>query len=113
MPGIVSDSTVSVQKAEANLYAALVGDTLAMKIGSGSWSPDGDDWTLAASGNRLCGLDQRDPYSGDLQARQTAVAGESLTVTYKGTLTNSSVLTLRWGYDSYQGMTDTAMTKTE
>jgi alpha-amylase len=47
--GVLSDSPVSVQKSEANLYAALVGSNLAMKIGSGSWSPAGSDWTMAAS----------------------------------------------------------------
>jgi len=47
--GLSSTSSVSVQKSEANLYAAIMDGKVAMKIGSGSWDP-GYGWTVAASG---------------------------------------------------------------
>lgn len=50
--GVTSTSAVSIQKAEAGLYAAIVtGGThrIAMKIGGTNWAPTGS-WTLVASG---------------------------------------------------------------
>lgn len=47
--GLTSESTVSIQRAESGLYAAIVGGKVAVKLGSGSWSP-GTGWTQAASG---------------------------------------------------------------
>lgn len=48
--GIHSTSTLDIKAAQGNLYAAEIDDKVAMKIGPGSWSPSGNDWTLAASG---------------------------------------------------------------
>lgn len=48
--GISSTSVVNIQKAENNLYAAIIDNNTAMKIGSGSWNP-GTGWTLKASGD--------------------------------------------------------------
>ncbi len=51
--GITSASAVAIQRAEQNLYAALVtgnAGQVAVKIGALDWSP-GPGWTLAASGN--------------------------------------------------------------
>jgi len=47
--GLTSTSSVSVQKAEGTVYAAIIDSKVAMKIGSGSWDP-GYGWTIAASG---------------------------------------------------------------
>ncbi len=48
--GLHSESPVSIQRAEWNVYAAIIDGKVAMKIGPGSWSP-GAGWTLRASGN--------------------------------------------------------------
>jgi len=48
--GISSTSTISVQQATADVYAAIIDGHVAVKIGTGSWSP-GSGWTLLTSGN--------------------------------------------------------------
>jgi alpha-amylase len=45
-----SNSTLNIVAAQQNLYAAIIDNKVAMKLGSGSWSPSGSDWTIAASG---------------------------------------------------------------
>ncbi len=53
--GVTSTSRVSIQKAEAGLYAAIIAGAngrLAMKIGPNDWSP-GSGWKLASSGNEF------------------------------------------------------------
>jgi glucoamylase len=41
-----------------------------------------------------------------------AVAGQPVTVTYRGTLAGSATsITMHWGHDNWQGVTDTPMTK--
>ncbi len=47
---IGNSSVLNIVKSEASLYAAVIDDKVAMKIGSGSWSPTGSDWALATSG---------------------------------------------------------------
>lgn len=47
--GITSTSTVSIQRAEQGLYAAIVNGNTAVKIGPNAWSP-GTGWTAATSG---------------------------------------------------------------
>lgn len=50
--GVTSTSAVSIQAADTSKYAAIItgsSGSLAMKIGSGSWSP-GTGWTLVNSG---------------------------------------------------------------
>jgi alpha-amylase len=47
--GITSTSTVSIQAADSTKYAAIIDNKVAMKIGSGSWSPSGAGWVLSAS----------------------------------------------------------------
>lgn len=49
--GLHSESTLDIQTAQADVYAAIIDGKVAMKIGSGNWSPSGSGWTLAASGN--------------------------------------------------------------
>lgn len=52
--GIHSQSSVSIETAQNGVYAAIIsGDNyeVAMKMGPNDWSPQGNDWTLAASGN--------------------------------------------------------------
>ncbi len=45
-----SNSALNIAVAQQNLYAATIDNKVAMKIGSGSWSPSGTGWVVAASG---------------------------------------------------------------
>ncbi|MHA7057629.1 starch-binding protein [Aquimarina sp. M1] len=48
-----SGSNISIDEARGDLYAAYIdgkSGTLAMKLGSGNWSPNGSGWTLQTSG---------------------------------------------------------------
>jgi Alpha-amylase C-terminal beta-sheet domain/Alpha amylase, catalytic domain/Starch-binding module 26/Chitobiase/beta-hexosaminidase C-terminal domain len=47
---LTATSTLSIQAAQNNLYAAIIDGKVAMKIGPGNWSPAGTGWTLKASG---------------------------------------------------------------
>lgn len=47
--GVNRDSSLVIMQADSSVYAAIIGGSLAMKIGAGTWSP-GIGWTLAASG---------------------------------------------------------------
>lgn len=49
---IHSRSSVRVLEAQNNLYSAIIGEKVCMKIGDGSWCPTGREWTLATSGQR-------------------------------------------------------------
>ena len=49
--GLTSTSSVSIQRAENKLYAAIVDGKVAVRIGTKSWTP-GKGWTLAASGTQ-------------------------------------------------------------
>lgn len=48
--GINSTSTLNIQKSDWDCYAAIIDDKVAMKIGSGDWSPTGAEWILSAYG---------------------------------------------------------------
>lgn len=50
---IYDGSTINIVEARQNLYAAYIdglAGTVAMKIGSGNWSPNGSGWELRSSG---------------------------------------------------------------
>ncbi len=50
---IYAGSPISIDQARNDLYAAYIdgrNGTIAMKLGSGSWSPNGNNWVLKASG---------------------------------------------------------------
>ncbi|XP_021737128.1 probable alpha-amylase 2 [Chenopodium quinoa] len=49
---IHSRSSIRILEAQPNLYSAIIGDKISMKIGDGSWSPEGKEWILATSGHR-------------------------------------------------------------
>uniref|UniRef100_A0A1D1ZBR2 Alpha-amylase n=1 Tax=Anthurium amnicola TaxID=1678845 RepID=A0A1D1ZBR2_9ARAE len=49
---IHSRSTVRILEAHPNLYSAIIGESVCMKIGDGSWCPNGEEWTLETSGDR-------------------------------------------------------------
>jgi alpha-amylase len=49
--GIHSESTVNIVKAETGLYAAIIDNKVAMKMGPNDWNP-GTGWTLSTSGNQ-------------------------------------------------------------
>jgi Alpha amylase, catalytic domain/Starch-binding module 26/Alpha-amylase C-terminal beta-sheet domain/Chitobiase/beta-hexosaminidase C-terminal domain/Secretion system C-terminal sorting domain len=48
-----STSTLNIVAASNNLYAAIIDDKVAMKLGSDNWSPSGTGWTLKISGNNF------------------------------------------------------------
>jgi hypothetical protein len=48
--GLSSTSALNIVAATNNLYAAIIDDKVAMKLGSDSWSPSGTGWTLKLSG---------------------------------------------------------------
>ncbi len=51
---VFSGSTINIVEARNNLYAAYIdgrSGTIAMKLGSGDWSPNGNGWVLQTSGN--------------------------------------------------------------
>ncbi|XP_039003264.1 probable alpha-amylase 2 [Hibiscus syriacus] len=49
-------SSVRILESQYNLYSAMIGDKVRMKIGDGSWCPTSREWTLATSGHRMqCG----------------------------------------------------------
>ncbi|KAJ0969825.1 hypothetical protein J5N97_022702 [Dioscorea zingiberensis] len=48
---IHSRSSVRILEAKSNLYAAIIGEKVCMKIGNGSWCPSSREWTLATSGH--------------------------------------------------------------
>lgn len=47
--GVRSTSSLSIQRSETGLYAAIINGNVAMKMGPNSWSP-GSGWTLRTSG---------------------------------------------------------------
>ena len=48
-----ADSTVNIVAAQKDLYAAMVDEKVALKLGSSSWSPDGQSWSLYLEGQDL------------------------------------------------------------
>ncbi|XP_039137593.1 probable alpha-amylase 2 [Dioscorea cayenensis subsp. rotundata] len=48
---IHSESSIRILEAKSNLYAAIIGEKLCMKIGDEAWCPDGEEWILATSGH--------------------------------------------------------------
>ena len=48
-----STSTLNIVAATNNLYAAIIDDKVAMKLGFDNWSPSGTGWTLKISGNNF------------------------------------------------------------
>jgi len=51
---VFAGSSINIAEARNNLYAAYIdgkSGTIAMKLGSENWSPNGNQWTLRASGN--------------------------------------------------------------
>jgi Alpha amylase, catalytic domain/Starch-binding module 26/Alpha-amylase C-terminal beta-sheet domain/Fn3 associated/Chitobiase/beta-hexosaminidase C-terminal domain/Secretion system C-terminal sorting domain len=49
--GLSSTSNLNIVAATNNLYAAIIDDKVAMKLGSDNWSPSGIGWNLQISGN--------------------------------------------------------------
>ncbi|THF95992.1 hypothetical protein TEA_009395 [Camellia sinensis var. sinensis] len=49
---INSRSSITIFEAQPNLYSAIIGEKVCMKIGDGSWCPAGREWKLATCGNR-------------------------------------------------------------
>ncbi len=55
--GLHSESPVDIREARGNLYAAVIDNKVAMKIGPGGWSP-GAGWTLRTSGSNYAVWDK-------------------------------------------------------
>lgn len=51
--GVHSESPVRIAAAECGLYAAVIDDRLAVKLGGRDWSPPGQGWQMIASGERF------------------------------------------------------------
>lgn len=49
---IHSRSSIRILEAQPNLYSAIIGEKVCMKIGDSSWCPTGREWTLATCGHR-------------------------------------------------------------
>ncbi|KAG9442169.1 hypothetical protein H6P81_018023 [Aristolochia fimbriata] len=49
---IHSRTSIRILEARSDLYSAVIGEKLCMKIGDGSWCPSGNEWTLETSGQR-------------------------------------------------------------
>ncbi|MGB0525211.1 MAG: starch-binding protein [Flammeovirgaceae bacterium] len=78
--GLHSESTLDIQVAQGDLYAAIIDGKVAMKIGPGNWAPSGSGWTLAASGNDYAVWTQGNNGGGNNGGGNN---GESLTVHFK------------------------------
>ena len=51
---IHSRSKLEIVAATDSVYAALVGNRLAVKLGNDGWSPSGDGWNQTVSGDGWC-----------------------------------------------------------
>jgi len=49
--GLKSTSVLNIVTANNNLYAAIIDDKVALKLGSGSWTPPGSGWVQEVSGD--------------------------------------------------------------
>ncbi|KAG5542843.1 hypothetical protein RHGRI_015812 [Rhododendron griersonianum] len=49
---IHSRSSIKIFEAQPNLYSAIIGEKVCIKIGDGSWCPAGREWILASCGHR-------------------------------------------------------------
>ncbi|XP_074282432.1 putative alpha-amylase 2 [Silene latifolia] len=49
---IHSRSPIKILEAQPNLYSAIIGENVTMKIGGDSWGPAGREWKLATSGDK-------------------------------------------------------------
>ncbi|PKU60809.1 putative alpha-amylase 2 [Dendrobium catenatum] len=49
---IHSRSTMRILESHSNLYAAIIGERVCIKIGDRSWCPTDGEWKLATSGTR-------------------------------------------------------------
>eukprot|EP00252_Welwitschia_mirabilis_P016295 TRINITY_DN3595_c0_g1_i1.p1 TRINITY_DN3595_c0_g1~~TRINITY_DN3595_c0_g1_i1.p1 ORF type:complete len:419 (+),score=77.94 TRINITY_DN3595_c0_g1_i1:182-1438(+) len=47
---IQSRSSIRILEANAHVYAAIIGERVCMKVGQGSWCPNGKEWKLATFG---------------------------------------------------------------
>ena len=75
---IYAGTTINIVEARNNLYAAYIdgrNGTIAMKLGSSSWSPNGSGWRLRTSGNDYAVWTQ----GGNQQSNQ----GNSITLNFR------------------------------
>ncbi len=86
--GIHSQSIVSIQQATTDVYAAIIDDKVAVKIGSGSWSPEDTEYTLVASGNN---------YAIWSKSSETVVNDDTLTLMWQ--TSNSTPYIYYWNVD--------------
>lgn len=91
-------ATVSVPPAATSINMAFNND-------SGTWDNNGGQNYNITIGSGSCS-------TGAVTATPCPLAGQVTTITYSGTLASGSTsLTMHWGYNSWNGVTDTAMTK--
>lgn len=78
--GINSNSSVTIDTATQGLYAAYIDDKIAMKMGSTSWTPSGDNWELYQSGTDWAvwqKVDDDEATSSDYQRTVLLVYGQT------------------------------------
>ncbi len=69
------NSLLSIQVAATDVYAAIIDNKVAMKIGSASWSPSGTGWILKASGVNYAVWDKLDACAGFTPVLTVSPAG--------------------------------------
>lgn len=93
--GLSSTSALNIVAATNNLYAAIIDDKVAMKLGSDNWSPSGTGWTLKLSGTGFAIWDKGTvpdvPSLTNSQASGTFSTGTTVTVVLTANNSSSTI----------------------
>ncbi len=84
---IYAGSTMNIAEARNNLYAAYIdgrNGTLAVKLGAGNWSPNGNGWTLRTSGTDYAVWSQ----GGTIEIPDNEIPDEDTTETFTAYVKN-------------------------
>jgi alpha-amylase len=112
--GLHNTSAIAIQRAENGLYAAIIDNKVAVKLGGTAWTPAGSNWQLASSGDQYSVWTNTTVQPVATFNPSAAVqAGTTLQVTYNdgpGALNSPAAVSIHWGIDGWQGVVDTPMT---
>lgn len=93
--GLSSTSNLNIVAATNNLYAAVIDDKVALKLGSDNWSPSGTGWTLKLSGSGFAIWDKGTvtdvPSLTNSQAGGTFSTGTTLNVVLTANNSSSTI----------------------
>nr|WP_315254155.1 starch-binding protein [uncultured Flavobacterium sp.] len=93
--GLSSTSNLNIVAATNNLYAAIIDDKVALKLGSDNWSPSGTGWTLKLSGSGFAIWDKGTvtdvPSLTNSQAGGTFSTGTTLNVVLTANNSSSTI----------------------